>query len=286
MHRQVLQKLIVLMLRPYISRELRGWGKLQAIALDYRRDWLWRDAPVVTMRGKEHGYVTALDLSHWQDRSTFFLGRWHDARLMSFATAYIKPGDTIIDVGANRGSFSLYASKIAGKVISFEPNPKVIEKLKSDIARNGIKNIVIEQCGLGDRDDELPLHIPTYNSGEASFGVIQNAELRLAQIRRGDEILRNEKPAFIKMDVEGFETKVIAGLRESIARHKPIIVTEVIRHQLERCGSSPEELSRSLVSLGYRGHRLGLTRTQSGLSFSLDPLDLSSKGFDAAWLPN
>jgi FkbM family methyltransferase len=280
-----LQKLVMLTLRPYIYRELPGWGKLHALALDFRKERFWRGAPIVEMRGKDHGYVTTLDLSYWQDRTTYFLGRWHDARLVSLAKAYIEPTGTVVDVGANKGSFSLVASRLAKKVIAFEPNPRMADLIRRDIARNQISNIHVQQCGLGDANATSILSVPAHNAGEASFSQLSSSGEKVsANIRRGDEMLASETPSFIKVDVEGFETRAIAGLQHTIRRCRPIITTEIVRIHLERCGSSPEELTSLLVSLGYDGHTLGLKRSASGPSFTLEALNLSSN-CDAVWFP-
>jgi FkbM family methyltransferase len=277
----MLQKLITLAVRPYVHRELPGWGKLFALTADYRHDWIWRSAPTLDMADKLSGMVTTLDLSWWPDRTTYFLGRWHDAHLMLFARKHIKPTDTVLDVGANRGEFSLFASTLAGQVIAFEPNPKMVSILRRDTERNSVANTRVEPFGLGNENAALPLYVPSHNPGEASF--CGNGEAVSAEIRRGDEL--GLSPNFIKIDVEGFEPFVIDGLRETITKHRPVIVTEVVRSNLEAAGSSPEQLAKMMRALGYTGHKLSLKGSSKNLETHLLPIEAGADSYDAAWLP-
>jgi FkbM family methyltransferase len=279
----MLQKLITLAVRPYVSRELPGWGKLFGLTADYRRDWIWRNAHTVDMADKLSGMVTTLDLSYWPDRTTYFLGRWHDAHLMLFASQHIKPTDTVLDVGANRGEFSLFASTLARQVIAFEPNPKMVSVLQRDIARNSVTNIRVEPFGLGNENSSAALYVPKHNSGEASF-CDNGGEQVTAKIRRGDDL--GLAPNFIKIDVEGFEPLVLDGLRKTIATHRPVIVTEIVRSNLEHIGSSPEDIQRTMRSLRYTGYRLSLKGSRAGMSSDLLPFDANAASFDAAWLPD
>src|SRR4051812_38148301 len=111
---RTVQKFVILMVRPYVVRELPGWGKIYAFVGDYRRDWLWSAAPIMTIRGKLHGHVMHLDLSKWSDRSAYFLGRWYDLAMQLLMSDLIKRGDVVLDVGANRGMFALAASHLLG----------------------------------------------------------------------------------------------------------------------------------------------------------------------------
>ena len=93
---------------------------------DYRRSWLWANAQSRTVRGKLTGFTMELDLSQWADRATYFLGRWVDLEMQAFIEDVIRPGDQVVDVGANRGMFTLCASRLVGpegKVLSFRAQP-------------------------------------------------------------------------------------------------------------------------------------------------------------------
>jgi FkbM family methyltransferase len=286
--RRAIQKIVIFMVRPYVSRELPGWGKL-AFFFDFRRDWFWTDAPVKTIREKMYGDLIHLDLSTWSDRSYYFLGRWYDLAMQLLIVDLAKSGDTIVDVGANRGNFALAASHAVGsggKVICFEPNPNCVKHFKDEIELNKIGNIILHQFGLADENDILSLTVPRINSGEGSFGGSQYEDNLIFSIpvHRGDDILADEKPSLIKIDVEGFETKVIRGLTKTIKRHLPIIITEVIGSHLERAGSSIEDLKKAMEGLGYQGFKLALRKRDRRYNWSLTEFDPSKSPCDVIWL--
>jgi FkbM family methyltransferase len=290
--RRALQNVIVLSARPYVSRELPGWGRVyDAMVGGYRRDWLWSTAPTKTIRGKRHGYSMRLDLSKWADRSAFFLGRWYDLNTQLLMSDLIAPGDTVVDVGANRGMFALVASRLVGetgRVVCFEPNPNCFEVLDREISSNAIRNIVVHKCGLGEREEELLLSVPRINSGEGTFGhsaYDAGATYQVtARVRRGDDVLSDVHPTLIKIDVEGFECNVLGGLVETIRRDRPMVLTEVVAAHLSHCGASVEKLRALMESLGYRGFKVDLRKEHGKYDWMLAPFKEGSPAFDALWL--
>lgn len=271
--------LIIALVRPYVWAELPLWGKLyeQFVKCDKR----WEGAPTLPAINKYHGYERHFDLSKWADRLTFFLGRWYDlpAQLVIKAVA----PKLVIDVGANRGEFTLAAAAAADRVISFEPNPSVAAILRDDIRRNGIRNVTLHEMGLADQNASLTLHVPDYNTGSASFGGFEAKGTKKENIpvRIGDEILAGENPDLIKIDVEGFETRAIRGMRRMIEAARPVIITEVVDDHLKRCGSSIQELGQLMASLGYTGHGMGTRRRGRA-----HDLVLGVKSDDMVWLPS
>ena len=206
---RLIQSIIILTTRPYISRELLGWGRILNFVGGYRRDWLWTTAPARTIRGKRHGYLMRLNLAEWPDRSTYFLGRWYDLETQLPMGAFISPGDVVIDVGSNRGMFALVASHLVGKngqVICFEPNPNCLTVLRHEIELNNIDNIVTHQFALGSRAENDFIG-SKYNSGQGTLAHdLYEPDVTYTiptQIKIGDDILRGIKPSFIKIDVEG-----------------------------------------------------------------------------------
>lgn len=284
---RVIQYFIISTTRPYISRELHGWDKV--LRLFEYRDWLWAGATAKPIRSKLNGYVMHLNLEEWADRKTYFLGRWDDLETQLLMRELICPGDTVVDVGANRGMFALCASHLAGKdgrVICFEPNPDCLQVLCNEIEMNNIENIVTHQCALGSRNETVMLSVPTSNSGQGTLANdLYDRQVTYqvpAEVRIGDDFLNGEKPSLIKIDVEGFEYGVISGLRNTIYRHRPIIVTEVNPTFLAACCSSFEELARLMATLGYKGYKLSLQKRKS--QYDLRFTDLQNENCDAVWL--
>ena len=281
----VAQKAIIALIRPYMRYELPGWGSIGRF-VDYRWDWLWSDAPAITMREKMHGNLMRLRLSQWSDRANYFLGRWYDLEIQLFAADFIRLGDTVIDVGAHRGEFMLGASKLvgqSGKVICFEPNPESVAILTKDVELNAIRNATLNQCGLADREETLML---TIDRGIGTFGLPASDgdhPTIPVPVYCGDNFLAEETPALIKIDVEGFEVKVIQGMRNTIKRCSPVIITEIDSGLLEKSGSSVEELISVMTALDYVGFTLGLRRNGVRHTWQLTQLD-DTTNCDAVWL--
>jgi FkbM family methyltransferase len=232
-----------------------------------------------------------LNLAEWSDRSTYFLERWYDLETQLLMKAFIRAGDTVIDVGANRGMFALTASHLVGKngqIICFEPNQNCLKTLRYEIESNQIDNIVVHQLALGSRDEEMTLSVPKYNSGQGTLAndfYARNATYPVrVQIRTGDDILKGKRPSFIKIDVEGFESSVLSGLSNTIRQHRPIIVTEISPGLLVASGSSFEKLATIMSDLNYRGYRIGSKKRKGQYDLYLSHLDDDGRFCDAVWL--
>jgi FkbM family methyltransferase len=289
------QRAAMLVLRPYISMELPGWGRVYSLVdggYQADGDWAWLGTRWV--RGKLHGYEMLLDLGHWSNRLTYFLCRLYDLPTQLVLQKYLRPGSTFIDVGGNEGALSLLASRLvgpSGKIIAFEPNPKPRAIFKATIDRNRISNVTINPIGLGDRDETLRLTAPKINSGEGSFGKSnykpEDTEIIICEIRRGDDVLRNAKPALIKIDVEGFELSVLKGLTETIAENRPPIVMEMISGHLANCGTRPAEIASFMEGHRYRPFKIGTQRKFMKQILTCDQTRIGDDvDGDILWLPS
>ena len=284
MLRRIAQEAIIGVVRPYVSAELPGWGRVySALVGSFTRDAFWKDAPKRTARNKLFGYESEWDLSKWADRQAFFLRRWYDlpTQLLTLAVR----ADTIVDIGANRGDFALSAAAMdpGARIIAFEPNPNIAAVLRQDLQRNSIRNVEVRECALSDQEDTLTLCVPFLNSGSASFGgfVGDGYEVKVP-VRIGDDELAGVDPGLIKIDVEGFELRALKGLRKTIERAQPIIETELMEDNLARCQTSSEEVTEFMRSLGYQGFGMELRR--EGREHRLALVELGAT-WDAVWLP-
>lgn len=257
------RKAVVAFARPYIKRELPGWGILyRNLVGSFERDRLWQGTPERWVRGKLHGYEMSVRIDGWSNRQTFFLERFYDLPTQLLMMRALKSGDTFVDVGANEGMMTLLGSKLVGdkgKVISFEPNPGPRGILTRSIRRNAIRNIELHAAGLGEREAELELFVPHINSGEGSFTASSDddaGEYITCPVRVGDEVIGDQSPRLIKIDVEGFEAHVLRGLQGTLERTRPIVVMEMIAGHLARDGHTPEALCKWFSELGYTGHRI------------------------------
>lgn len=157
------------------------------------------------------------------------------------------------DIGANIGQHSLYMSQYAAEVHSFEPFGEVSAKLEHQIALNSIENIHLHKVGLSDFTENLTFYAPTgSNQGIGSFDASTvskgNAALGELALRNGDELfseLKIENLDLMKIDVEGFEKRTLTGLKETLVKHRPIMVCE-LSYGAELSFQSREDLLNAL----------------------------------------
>lgn len=176
---------------------------------------------------------------------------------ISFVLGASLEGGTLIDIGANRGIYSIYMSRAAGRsgrVIAFEPQPELrlhLETIRKDFS---LKNLEIENIGLSDKPGELLMRRPKVGSGAASFHIdasFEWEELKVPVNRLDDfvEARGISDVRLIKCDVESHELDVFRGGRETLQRHLPALIFEC-NHEIAAQG----EMFEFLFELGYDGH--------------------------------
>jgi len=273
----------VFLFRPYIRSELPGWGWLTKtvgiqVPIDDRR---WDLAPTKIVRGKLHGYQMELDLRDWSERLTYFLGRYYELGVQRVLTALLRPGDRFVDIGTNIGMISLLGARLVseeGRVDSFEPNPEALQVLKKNIDLNSIEHIVVHPVGLADKNGRMTLRLSSRHSGTATLGPVPDSETVKSfevEVRVADDILLAESARIrlIKIDVEGFELNVIRGLKKTLERDRPFLVTEFVAEQFEDSEGSFGELLDLLEPIGFRPY--GIATKRSFLRYALCVVEIA-----------
>lgn len=291
MMRRLYTAAITSVLRPYTLRELPGWGYLYRLLVgDYHRDWLWRDQPERWMRGKRHQYEMSLRIGGWANRSAFFLGRFYDLPTQILLEDTLRSNDVVLDVGANEGQVTLVAARRVGpggKVFSFEPNPVPRQILQRSLERNDIANVIVIPAGLSDEAGSLDLFVPSINSGEGSFAASPDEAgyTVTCPVLVGDALMVEESPVLVKIDVEGFEVRVLKGLSATISRNRPIVLIETIAGHLARDNMSPTDIANFFTPLNYTARRVGLRRKGLRQLLHLDPSVDPWRDGDYVWIP-
>jgi FkbM family methyltransferase len=149
------------------------------------------------------------------------------------AKEYLKDGAVIIDAGANVGSFSVYSSNIKKNIIihAFEPVRATFEILEKNTSP--YKGISCHNIGLGDSTGKKDIFFSKYSTGGSAFedrGIVESHRpfdlSEEAQITTIDDFVRQNaipRVDFIKIDTEGYESKILNGAKETIKRFRPVI---------------------------------------------------------------
>ncbi|MEO6716742.1 MAG: FkbM family methyltransferase [Novosphingobium sp.] len=163
----------------------------------------------------------------------------YERKLLHYLDARLAADAVMLDIGANIGNHALYLAS-AGRVIHcFEPNPSAWQRLERNIALNDRSNIHVHRFGLGDQDGTaLFQENVSGNLGSSGFvaddvDVAAGYRTKTLPIRYADRAiaeLQLPRIDFIKLDVEGLESKIIPALGEAIARHRPLIAFEYSGH--------------------------------------------------------
>ncbi|HLL16136.1 MAG TPA: FkbM family methyltransferase [Pyrinomonadaceae bacterium] len=175
----------------------------------------------------------------------------------------VKPGDTVLDIGANIGYYTLILARLVGergKVYAFEPDPTNYELLKRNIALNGYKNVVPVMKATSNKNGTLRLYLCRDNKAmhrvydsQYCDGFIEIEAVRLDDYFAG----REEKIDFIKIDIEGAEYAALEGMATLLGKsRRAILVTEYTPIAIKEFGIEPQEYLRLLMDFGFKFERI------------------------------
>ena len=190
------------------------------------------------------------NMANFIDWSVFYYGAFqlHEVRLLAaIADALRATGKPLnfFDVGANIGHHTLFMSSHADRVFSFEPFSVVRAEMERKLRHAKVNNVTIFPVALGDQNESGTFHPPTgANQGTGTLGDLlpdnASTEVLSVPVVRGDDYFAaNNLPpiSLLKMDVEGYEAKALAGMRETIRRDRPPIFVEIQHDQYTGSGT-------------------------------------------------
>ncbi len=192
----------------------------------------------------------------------------YESRYVEVLRHCVQPNDTVIDVGANIGFYTVLFSKwvgAQGHVVAYEPDPANVLLLKQNLAMSRCDNTTVRQVALGSIQEETVFSIDkiTGSTGHlgkgATYGETAVGSGREFLIEMRTETLDAEvgnygRPDLIKLDVEGGEYDVLSGGSLVLREHRPILISElsawvddVAHHE-----SRPKLLIELLREMNYR----------------------------------
>ncbi len=234
-----------------------------------------------------------------------YAGYFTEGWLIKLLDKYIKSRDEgyFLDVGVNVGQtlLSIHERYPSMSYLGFEPNPHCVCVCSEIIRLNSIKNYRVVPCALGTSDslttlttfrdspiDSMASLLPGFRKGssdnEFTFTVL---------VKKGDNIIDDfnlSKPiTIIKIDVEGFEADVLAGLVQTIKKYKPLLIMEVLPHNNIPARVTQQEKLDLLVSeLAYKVSQIdiasGNVKQVDSFLQNLDQVALSNYVLAPNWL--
>lgn len=210
---------------------------------------------------RHHYAGTPFRLHSFRHKGYWFYGKRREPETMRFFAACVEPGDTVVEVGGHIGYVSVYLAGLVGpegRLWVLEPGENNLPYLERNT--RSLPNVTVVAKGAADIDGELTLYTEDLtgqnNSFVKDYDVLEgnarsaNRRPRVAERRVPvatlDALVRENglKPSLVKIDVEGFERRVLEGMPAVLSGDKPALMVEVTRE--------PEAVLALLAGHGYR----------------------------------
>ncbi|OQY46817.1 MAG: hypothetical protein DRR08_23135 [Candidatus Parabeggiatoa sp. nov. 2] len=167
-------------------------------------------------------------IDDWLGRTLYYFGDL-DPKITWVCKKILRPGDTVLDIGANVGTISIVSRQIVGamgQVHAFEPQSFLVELMRDSLEKNGYSNVVVHNIALGEQKESKDFFIPVGHAGAASLTgkltlsnnisvLVENATAYLTHL---------DLPSLrlVRIDVnEGYETEIIKGASEFFETNRP-----------------------------------------------------------------
>jgi len=178
----------------------------------------------------------------------------YEPHIVAFYRHHLRPGMTVLDVGANIGFHTLHAASLvgrSGRVFAVEPDPGNASLLKLSLSLQPEEmSVEVIEAALSDRDQELVLtdlgnaansgarftHPDRSRLEEHVHG--PNPQFRTVRALRWDDHFPDQRIDLVKIDIEGFEPRALAGMEGTLARDRPVIVSEFAPSNLSDIGET------------------------------------------------
>lgn len=185
----------------------------------------------------------------------------------------VKKGDTVVDVGANIGYYTLLAGHLVGdegRVYAFEPDPANFVMLERNVRLNGLTNVVLEQKAVSNEAGSIQLFLREEHFGDHRIYQPKGESRRSIDIEAVslDDYFRGREAEidFLKIDTQGAEAAIAKGMKQLVrANDKLVVVIEYSPRHLRDFGSEPAELITALTNAGFAFFDLGMGGPPRGL---------------------
>jgi FkbM family methyltransferase len=182
-------------------------------------------------------------------------------RIHRLLDRFVRPGATVVDVGANIGYNTLHAARLAGdlgRVVAVEPAPDNLEVLRRNVAAAGARNVVVVPLAAGSAAGMRELFVRGAKSAVNSFFPLScyaevTAILRVPVVRLDD--LVGGPVGVVKIDVEGAELDVLEGMPRILGSRVFAAVIVEWHPLLQRlAGYAPDALPSWFLARGWKLH--------------------------------
>jgi FkbM family methyltransferase len=199
------------------------------------------------------GITYDLDLTEYIDSSIYYRGCF-EPETTALIARVVKPGMIALDIGANVGCHTFRLAQLvgaSGRAVAFEPMQCAYTRLCRNAQLNSFGNLTLERIALGNTNGMLQAGFRTSWPLYLSSSV---PETESVPVMRLDDYMRRrgiDRIDFIKLDVDGYEYRVLQGAHDALSRCAPMILMEFAAWTLERVGDKACEMLEYLETLDY-----------------------------------
>jgi len=190
-----------------------------------------------------------------------FVDGAYEPNELAFLADTLRPGMTVIDVGANEGLYTLAAARLvrdSGLVVAVEPSTREVAVLERNIRLNRLQNVQVVRAALHEHEGSGWLtRAGRGHEGQNTLGGripnpgVTAAGTETVTVTTLDTVAAPlDQVDLVKVDAEGCEAHILRGATETLRRHRPTLILEVAPDHLAAQGSSGPELLQLLD--GYR----------------------------------
>ena len=183
----------------------------------------------------------------------------HEPLTTDLIQTEVKPGMTILDIGSNIGYYAILESKLigsTGKIFSIEPSPQNFKLLQENLEIQDTNNFQIFNLAIGNKNEKLEFLISKKSNWskikQESDIIGENDTVITVPVKTLNLFCEDnnlEKINLIRMDVEGYEEKIIEGGKEILRKMKPILMIEI--HKMYLGKKRTIKILNELNDLGY-----------------------------------
>lgn len=222
-------------------------------------------------------------------RTVYYTGNL-EKKVSWLCSHIVRPGDTVIDIGANVGVVTVLLSSLVGekgRVFAFEPNPTLHDMFARTMERNRITNVFLNKVALGDKEGNLSLCFRSDNVGAGSlvyrYDSAQTVTVPVATLSSRLRSQRVESIRLIKIDAEGFEPEILSGAIDILRSIRPDAIlfelndtgVPIADHPTVRilrdAGYSFFSIPRSVISMRVERFELARHENEVSINFLASP---------------
>ncbi|MBS1714599.1 MAG: FkbM family methyltransferase [Armatimonadetes bacterium] len=182
----------------------------------------------------------------------YFTGRFEAAKAKA-VQVIVLPGETVWDVGAHRGYFTLVLAEAvgpSGRVYAFEPDPDNLALLRRHVLWNGLRQVKVMPCALANSEGRLP-----FQRGSSSLaGKLDLSGDLFVDVRCPSSLVTSgecARPSFVKIDAEGAESDILEGMSPYLDDPRLALVVSTDSSQLhEACRRKLESAGLTVIDSG------------------------------------